>query len=191
VAQTPPENARASSKEAVPAGKPRSPKLLRDADRLKAVILSSREGPSTWFEARGAVYLVEILGEDGERIATSSHRFSHFRLLHSQLESSLQLSPFPLWRRLFNTAAVRKEREALLPAFLNNALASIGRLAHVPYTAVPAATLFEFLGMSTQEEGGEEEEQGALASPGAKKKSWEELPPGNVQQRVNGLGDGA
>eukprot|EP00966_Prymnesium_polylepis_P108274 2506260-Prymnesium_polylepis.2 len=82
-------------------------------------------------------------GDDGRPPRASvRRRFSQFRLLHAEIGAALQLSPFPAWRRIFNIASVRRERERLLPLFLNEALLKLDAPG-----APPADALSAFLGL--------------------------------------------
>ena len=133
-------------------------------------------------------------------MAAACHRFSHFRALHSEIAGPLRLAPFPAWRRLLNTAAVRREREQLLPVFLNDALDALAHLASDDADVAeskPAKALRVFIGLdvlSARTTGNSSgapspkkgksianDEPGAEEDEMAHEKSLQELPTGAVR----------
>ena len=110
---------------------------------LRAAITGSQPGEKSFlFDAYGALYTVEVRGDGGRPRTSVRRRFSEFRQLHAEISARLQLSPFPAWRRIFNIASVRRERERLLPIFLNEALLKLDAPG-----APSAVALSTFLGL--------------------------------------------
>ena len=192
----PPDNLLAGASASTPAQW-----TLHQPGRLFARI-SGSNASGTFFEARGATYNIVIEDADagGGELAAACHRFSHFRALHSEIAGPLRLAPFPAWRCLLNTAAVRREREQLLPVFLNDALDALAHLASNDADVAeskPAKALRVFIGLDVlsarttgNSSGAPSPKKGksiADEGPGAEEddmahvKSLQELPTGAVR----------
>jgi hypothetical protein len=121
---------------------------------LRAHITGSTPGDG-FFEASGATYHIEVRRvNEGSVKSTARHRYSQFRALYEEIEESLNLSPFPAWRHICNTAAVRSKREELLPLFINEALERLERRSesHDPFALAAFEALAVFLGVVARRE---------------------------------------
>ena len=130
---------------------------MRVAGRLIVRITGSTPSESIFGQARGASYSVavedDVSRNTAYELAVAHHRFSEFRVLHARIAAPLSLPPFPASRRLFNGKAVRREREELLPVFLNDALREAARLTAgsggaTAETDAAVEALLRFLGLN-------------------------------------------